>query len=111
MSQAEEDALIVDRQLTPDLPGNEIASALQAMQSHFGSDWLLEESNSESNPIRRLWKRRDFIATEELFILGDSVKLIEPLSANWLRDCITKMKSSDRNMLLGTLSSLSSLLL
>ena len=77
MTVPEQDALIGQRVLTPDLPRQEVALALQFTRDKFGAEWL--EDGSAPHPLRDLWSRLDFIAAHELYTLGDSMLILEEL--------------------------------
>jgi hypothetical protein len=91
----EEDVIIGQRFVTPDLTRSEVASALKLIADRFGVDWLTDRS--APHPLRDLWAREDFIALQELFSLGGSIELIEAVDASWAADAIAQAKSLDRN--------------
>jgi len=91
----EEDAIIGQRFVTPDLNRSEVAAALKTIEDKFRLDWLTD--NSAYHPIRDLWSRADFIALQELFSLGNSIQLIEAVDASWIADAIKQAKSFERN--------------
>ena len=48
---------------------------------YFGEEWLDQRSN---HPLCLLWKRKDFLATNELFNLGYSLKRLKGINEPWL---------------------------
>lgn len=95
MTGPEEDAIIGQRFVTPDLNRSEVAAALKTIEEKFNLHWLTD--NSAYHPIRDLWSRADFIALQELFSLGNSIQLIEAVDASWIADAIKQAKSFERN--------------
>jgi len=91
------DGLLCDR-INPGLPPDELAAALAAVQTHFGIKWLKGHS---AHPLRSLWARTDVLATCELFWLGHSLRLFEPIDARWLAGTVERMQDTHRNSRVG----------
>lgn len=94
-TEPNENILADGRHLSPDLPAAVVQLAIDAMQSNYGLHWL--EDSTRAHPLRTLWGKRDFISTQELFWIGDSIRLISAVDPRWLKDCIEKTKSFERN--------------
>jgi hypothetical protein len=79
---------------TVGLDGNrsELNAKLDALARHFDLDWLMADG---ANPLQRLWRSRDAIATNELLNFGDAVENFEKVDANWLRKHVSVIKAGD----------------
>jgi len=80
------------RLLTPDLPKDGVAIAVKTLADYFGAGWL---QSSQSHPIRKLWRSLDEFSTQELYWLGDSIRLISELDDKWVRDAVKTSKLPD----------------
>ncbi len=47
------------------------------------------------NPLQRLWKCRDALATNELLNFGDAVEGFEKVDADWLAEQVEIVKAGD----------------
>ncbi|MGO9005906.1 MAG: hypothetical protein ACLQB4_09105 [Beijerinckiaceae bacterium] len=62
------------------------------MARQFGMDWLTAEGD---NPLQKLWKCRDALATNELLNFGDAIENFEKVDTDWLAEQIDKVKNGD----------------
>ena len=69
----------------------ELNNLLGVLAAAFGQDWLA--SPSAANRIQTLWSRQDGLATNQLAILGDSIKRLAPLNADWVARRVQAIKS------------------
>jgi hypothetical protein len=99
MTTAEEDAIIGGRFVTPDLNRGDVAIALKTVEEKCGATWLMDQS--KTHPLRELWGRIDFIALQELFIIGDSIRLIETIDPAWIADALVHIMSFEKNNRVG----------
>lgn len=60
----------------------------------FGEEWLDSEGD---HPIQILWKRKDFIATNELYTLGYSIQNLRKVNNTWVDNQITLILGNDKN--------------
>lgn len=67
-----------------------IECLLQSLASAFGEQWL--ESHGE-HPLKKLWSRKDALATNELLLLGDAVSSFTSFDAKWLSKKVSDIKS------------------
>jgi hypothetical protein len=83
----------VEGRANPGLPVDHLEDALGAVARAFGEEWLTAKKD---HPLRRLWRRGDFLATNELYWLGDSFMR---LSANerWIGHAVERIKLPNRN--------------
>ena len=93
-------ASIFQGRVNPGLPEAELKAALEAVRDAFGEDWL---TGNQSHPVRDLWSRNDFLATSELFWLGDSILRITPTAQRWVDDVVSDIESPNRNVRVGAL--------
>jgi hypothetical protein len=89
---------LISSRINPNLPTAELNQALEAVSLAFDRKWL---EHGTSHPVQELWARRDFLATVELFWLGDSLQRLVPLNERWVRHVIEQMKDSNRNSRVG----------
>ena len=64
---------------------------LSYVANAFDVAWLAQPS--ATNRIQTLWSRQDGLATNQLAILGDAVKRLAPLNADWVACRINAIKS------------------
>lgn len=69
-------------------------SALAAVAATFGESWL-DEPGIE--PIRDLWLRRDTLAVNQLFILGQALIGTRRIDPKWTARQVTAMKKNANN--------------
>jgi hypothetical protein len=69
----------------------ELNALLGQVAAEFGPDWLALPSGT--NRIQTLWSRQDGLATNQLAILGDAIKRLTPLNADWVACRIQAIKS------------------
>jgi hypothetical protein len=81
--------------ISPDIPVEEVERALEAIRDAYDLGWL--EATTEPHPMRGLWGRTDFIATQELLLLGSSIIEIGKVDARWLKDAVKKAKAFDES--------------
>jgi hypothetical protein len=66
----------------------------------FDKSWL--ELHDE-NPIQRLWNRKDYLSTIELFSLGYAIKKLGQIDKKWLKHKVKLIKEKDENNIKGAL--------
>lgn len=76
----------------PEAPVGDSNRMLEAIVDEFGVDWL---ESGNGNPVARLWRRKDWLATAELLMLGDAIQNLRNIDAAWTRRQVTDMKSED----------------
>lgn len=77
----------------PEAPVDESNRLLEAIADEFGTNWL--DAGSD-NPLQQLWQRKDSLATAELLTLGDAVRRLRAIDAEWTRNRINEMMSQDQ---------------
>src|ERR1700736_2039168 len=70
----------------------ELEGMLAAIARQFGLEWLTQRGR---NPIQALWSRKDALATNELFNLGDAIAAFERLDEDWLKRRVAAIKNGD----------------
>ena len=73
----------------------EVEQAFEKLVQYFGNRWLNSEAGTHT--LQQLWRRRDAIATNELFTFGSSVLAAEQASAEWLKAKIKLVLKGDEN--------------
>lgn len=76
-------------------PTEEIESAFAKVDLYFGSEWL--NDGAGEHPLQLLWKRRDALATNELFAFGRSLLAAEQASTDWLNGQVKLVRGKDEN--------------
>jgi hypothetical protein len=76
--------------------------SVEAIEEHFkelvdtfSKQWL--ESNNGTNPIQRLWNRRDSLATIELFTLANALLNLKKIDNNWVMEQVRIILGNDDN--------------
>jgi len=70
------------------LPEDAIA-CLQKVEDLFGASWLKEDGN---HLLQILWLRRDPLSTNELYVLGNAIKKLQPTHKDWLASIAEDIK-------------------
>jgi hypothetical protein len=70
----------------------ELNAKFEALARHFGIDWLTAQGD---NPLQKLWKRRDALATNELLNFGDAIENFEKVDPTWLTEKVEDVKTGD----------------
>lgn len=79
-----------------ELPKAEVNEKIELFVRLLGEAWLDEEVD---HPVRNVWKRRDYLATNELVNLVYAIDAIYKLDSKWLKDQLKRVKSKDLTML------------
>lgn len=76
-----------------------LESGLRAIEGYFGSEWI---ASNPDHPVGRLWSLKDdFLATNELFWLGEAIVRLARIDDRWLRSVVGHIKSEDRGRRVG----------
>ena len=75
-------------------PVAELEKLLATIAHCFDEPWL---SQKNEHPLQLLWKRRDGLATCELFLLGDSILKMGGPADPWVRGQVKKVRHGDAN--------------
>jgi hypothetical protein len=86
------------RNVPPSIPMNDLEESLESIVYYFDENWLNEENN---HPLQRLWKRKDPLATNELYTFGNSIISLKDVDNHWLKSTLKKIKNGDRNNIIG----------
>lgn len=78
-----------------DTATEEIETALSRIEHFFGNPWLSNENGT--NPLQKLWNRRDALSTNELFTFGKSLIAAEHASEDWLKGQVKLVRGKDEN--------------
>ncbi|PWB90933.1 hypothetical protein C5688_08715 [Methylocystis sp. MitZ-2018] len=70
----------------------ELNDKLEAIARNFSVEWLDADGD---NPLQKLWKRRDALATNELLNFGDAIEGFEKVDESWLSEKVQIVKSGD----------------
>lgn len=92
------DSDVLAGRMNPGLPVTHLREALEIVRDRFGVVWLKDDI---LHPVRALWGREDFLATNELFWLGESITRMRRCDNGWVDRTLRKIKSMDRNERLG----------
>lgn len=68
-----------------------VTSCLQAVEDCFSKPWL-EKSNTHR--LQKLWSRKDFLATNELFCLGRAILNLKENHSAWLKKTAAETKKN-----------------
>ena len=83
-----------------ELPKAEVNEKIELFVRLLGEAWLGQEVD---HPVRNVWKRRDYLATDELVNLVYAIDAIYKLDPKWLKDQLKRVKSKDLNNVRGAL--------
>lgn len=75
-------------------PAGYATDCLEAVERLFGKEWL---EQPDGHRLQRLWERRDWLATCELFGLGKSIQNLLPKHEGWLQNTAKKIRSGIEN--------------
>jgi hypothetical protein len=73
---------------------------LETIASEFGLTWLESDGG---NPVQKLWRSQDAMATNELLNLGRAVQNLLQADTRWTRRQIGRVKSSDQGQRAGAI--------
>lgn len=76
------------------LPDKEWEYCLKFLVSELDSTWL---NKASSNPVQLLWKRNDYPASQELYILAKAMKNLKNIDKICYETQLKKIKSKDYN--------------
>lgn len=79
---------------TKEITDTEWEHCLNILNNEFGTKWLQQKGN---NPIQILWKREDYPASQELYILSKAIENLKIIDSNCLAQQVNKMKCKDYN--------------
>lgn len=77
-----------------EVAASELNGYLDALAQAFGLGWLEAGGNA---PLQQLWARRDFLATNQLLLLGDAVQHLGGINAAWTKQQVKLIKGNDAN--------------
>lgn len=78
-------------------PADFPTQCIAAVEDLFGQNWLEGKEGQSEHPLQKLWKRKDWLATCELFGLGKCITQLTPVHDSWLRQTARKIKSGVLN--------------
>ncbi len=82
-----------------DLGVDDLEGALKAVSDYFDPAWL---AANPGHPLGELWLLKDdFLATNELFWLGEAINRLAPINDRWVREAVEHIKSEDRGRRIG----------
>jgi hypothetical protein len=64
------------------------------LHQFFGTEWLTGKGD---HPLQVLWRRKDFIATNELYLLADALKNLSKLDYPWVAHQVNLAKIPNIN--------------
>jgi hypothetical protein len=73
---------------------SEFNEKLDQIASTFGENWLETESE---HPLQKLWNRRDYLATNELYILGNALLELKKIDNKWVNSQVKHILGRDEN--------------
>ncbi len=80
----------INRQIPQDLDKLKVLEAIRILEKKFGKKWL---TKNKKHPLRELWKRKDFLSTSELYVIGLGLKkLLENNEREWLENFVKEVK-------------------
>lgn len=83
------------------VPSDKINAAFFAIERFFTKKWL--EDSKNKNTISVVWRRKDWLATNELYSLGSHLIHIENVDKGWLKMQVKNVKGKDENNSKGAL--------
>jgi hypothetical protein len=93
---------IVSRRIPKDMNVKVARDAIRQIKNDFTLQWLESYTDTE-HPLKKLWGRTDVFATNQLFLLGHSLKKIKPINPKWINDAIEFIKGENRDKMRGTI--------
>lgn len=87
-------AISVRGRQNPGLPTDKLSDALNAIEAAFTTKWL---DSHKSHPLGMLWRRGDFLATNQLFWLGTAIDHLHAVNAEWIQHHVRRIKKGQRN--------------
>jgi len=82
-----------------EIPDSEIEETFKAINDYFTAEWL---ASGDEHPVQILWKRKDHLASKELYILGKAIIIMSCINDSWVRENINNIKNNDINNIAGT---------
>lgn len=80
----------INRQIPNGIDKSELKISIDLIKKSFSNKWL---SKKQEHPLRELWKRKDFLATSELYVIGKGIKkLLDNDEIEWLNNFIKEIK-------------------
>lgn len=70
---------------------------IAAVEELFGKNWLEGAEGQLGHRLQKLWERKDWLSTCELFGLGKCILLLTPKHKTWLNQTAKKIKSAVEN--------------
>jgi hypothetical protein len=85
----------------PKLPEKKLEQALTNIKKYFQIDWLEKVTNK--NPVAKVWNRKDWLATNELFTLGSCIESLKIEDERWLKTQVKQIKTGGINQINGAI--------
>lgn len=86
-----------------DLSAEEMNEWLNKMVDYLGGDIWLSKACNIRHPIVKLWKRKDFMATNELINFAQAVNTLEGIDKRWLKQMMKTVAGKDVNNVKGAI--------
>gem|GEM_PF-5763739 len=77
-----------------DVTDEEVYKILDKVSESFGPDWIQCKGD---HPLQRLWKRKDWLSTIELYTLGKALDRLQSAYPAWVHHQVELAKSDDLN--------------
>ena len=82
-----------DREWSFSRPGKDRDTFLKAVENWFGTQWLSQLDGS--HPLQRLWRRRDWLSSAELFTIGWALTNQQPMcESDWFIKAAREIKKA-----------------
>lgn len=91
----------INRQIPKGIPNDDVNECIQVIEDLLGEKWL-GKNNKSLNKMQALWSRKDYLATIELYTLGNAIRGIKARGeVEWLNDFCKQVKSPNESNLAG----------
>lgn len=84
-------------------PPEEKEAYFQEIVNEFSLPWLIQKG---PHPVQRLWQRKDWLATCELYTLGNAILKLKKRGIDWVKDKIRLIMGEDANNRVGAFNEL-----
>jgi hypothetical protein len=94
--------MYLDKRQNPllEVPEQDVEGMLTAVATHFDEGWL--QASDGEHPLQQLWRRSDFLSTNELATLGHAILVMGP-HTRWITEQVRLAKGRDPNNARGAL--------
>ena len=82
---------MVNRQIPNDFNNTSFINTIKIIEELFGKKWL--NKNKQNHPLKQLWQRQDFLASNELYVIGLGLnKALQHKEKKWIDNFVKEIK-------------------